>query len=706
MTGQRSQLINIFNNFMGTVRFGVDQVATIIGYGDYQIGNVAIFRVYCVERLGHNLFLVGQFCDSDLKVAFRKYTCFVRDLEGVHLLTGLRGTNLYTLSLDDMLKSSPICLLSKASKTKSWFWHRHNGTEFVNQTLKSYYEEVKIFHQTSVVCTPQQNSVVERLNQTLLEIDRTILIFSRAPLFLWAEAVATAYLKCLHIFGALCYPTTDSEDLGKLKPIANIGPELQLMILGSINSRLVQNPSSSTPNVPPTKKDWDILFQPMFDEYFQSSPSVVSRVPPIVALILADTTDIPFSTSIDQDAPSASTSPTTHEIQSPVIHQGVEEHIQETENAQFNNDPFQNIFTPEPSSEESSSKDVIPSNFFLNYKEALKESCWIEAMQEEIHEFERLQVWELVPRLDSIMLINLKWIFKVKLDEFRGVLKNKARLVAKGCHQEEGINFEESFAPVARIKAIRIFIDNVAHKNMTVYQMDVKTAFLNGVLCEEVYVSQPEGFVDQDHPNHVGIFINQSKYALEIIKKYDMESSDSVDTPMVERTKLDEDLQGIPVNPTCYHGMVGSIMYLTSSRPDLDTGIALTAYADADHVRCQDTKRSTSGSAQFLGDRLLTDYRFALNKISLYCDNKSAIPLCCNNVQHSRSKHIDARYHFIKEQVKNGVVELYFVKTEYQLAEIFSIALARERFEFLLSRLGMKSMSPETLKHLAESDEE
>ncbi|GKD70627.1 hypothetical protein Tco_1324717 [Tanacetum coccineum] len=137
-----------------------------------------------------------------------------------------------------------------------------------------------------------------------------------------------------------------------------------------------------------------------------------------------------------------------------------------------------------------------------------------------------------------------------------------------------------------------------------------------------------------------------------------------------------------------------------------DTGIAITTYGDDDHAGCQDTKRSTSGSAQFLGDRLLTDYGFPFNKIPMYCDKKSVVAICCNNVQHSRSKHIDVRYHFIKEQVENGVVELHFVKTEYQLADIFSKALARERFEFLLSRLGMKSMTPETLKRLVESEEE
>ncbi|GJS19386.1 retrovirus-related pol polyprotein from transposon TNT 1-94 [Tanacetum coccineum] len=453
------------------------------------------------------------------------------------------------------------------------------------------------------------------------------------------------------------------------------------------------------------------------------------------------------------------------------------------------------------------------------------------------------------------MVIALKWIFKVKLDEYGDVLKNKAWLVEKGYRQEKGINFEESFAPVARIEAIRIFIANAASKNIVIYQMDVKTAFLNGDLQEEVFVSQPEGFEDPKHPTHVyrlkkalyglkqaprawydtltkflmatkffkgavdlmlftrktgkhilllqiyvddiifastdptactifskeinskfqmlmmgqmlfflglqvsqsprGIFINQTKYALEILKKYGMDLTDHVDTLMVDRLKLDEDLKGIPVDQTRFRGMVGSLMYLTTSRPDLvfvvcmcaryqakptkkyleaikrvfrylrgtihiglwypkDNAMALTAYADADHAGCQDTRRSTSGSAQFLGEKLvswsskkqrstailtieaeyiamsgcyaqilwmrskLKDYGFEFNKIPLYCDNKSVIALCYNNVQHSRSNHIDIRHHFIREQVENKLVELYFVETNYQLADILTKALPRE----------------------------
>ncbi|GJY34643.1 outer membrane protein porin [Tanacetum coccineum] len=198
----------------------------------------------------------------------------------------------------------------------------------------------------------------------------------------------------------------------------------------------------------------------------------------------------------------------------------------------------------------------------------------------------------------------------VKLDEYGDVLKNKARLVAKGYRQEEGLDFEESFALVARLEAIRIFLANAASKNMTVYQMDVKTAFLNGKLKEEVYVSQPEGFVNPDRPHHV----YRPKKALYGLKQAPR-ACDPVDTPMVERTKLDEDLSGIPVDQTQYRSMIGSLMYLTARSINMglwypkDTAMALTAYADADQAGCQDTRRSTSGGAHFLGDKCGLNYR-------------------------------------------------------------------------------------------------
>nr|GEX43892.1 hypothetical protein [Tanacetum cinerariifolium] len=591
-----------------------------------------------------------------------------------------------------------------------------------------------------------------------------------------------------------------------------------------------------------SRNDWDLLFQPMFDELLNPSPSVahqahegITPIANVIPLVQDDSTGSPFSTTIDQDAPSPSKSHTTTEIQSSIIPQDVKDDNLDMEVAHMRNDPFFGVPILEVNSAQSSStaspQSIMQSNHpiphhnskwtkdyplnniigqlsrpvstwlqlyeqalfyyydaFLTfvepktYKEALTQSCWIEAMQEELNEFERL---------------------KVKLDELGGILKNKARLVARGYHQEEGIDFEESFALVARLETIRIFLAYAAHKNMVVYQMDVKTAFLNGNLREEVYVSQPDVFVDQDNPNHVyklkkalyglkqasrawydmlssfllsqdfskgsvdptlfirrngndlllvqiyvddiifaastielcdlfanlmcskfkmsmmgkilfflglqifqsprGIFINQSKYALESLNKYDFESCDLVDTPMVEKFKLDEDREGKAVDPSHYRGIFGTLLYLTASRPDLqfaicmcawyqawpnekhvhavkrifrylhgtvnrglwylkDSSVSLTAFVDADHAGFQDTHRSTSGSVQFLRERLfswsskrqksaaISNYGLGFNKIPMYCDNKSAIALCCNNVQHSRSKHIDIRYHFIKEQ--------------------------------------------------------
>nr|GEW35724.1 hypothetical protein [Tanacetum cinerariifolium] len=638
-------------------------------------------------------------------------------------------------------------------------------------------------------------------------------------------------------------------------------PALNEMTPGTISSGIMQKSSSSTSYVPPSRNDWDLLFQPMFNELLNPPPSVDNQAAEVIAPIAEvipqvddDSTGSPSSTTVDQDAPLPSKSPTPTEIQSSVNLQDVGNDNLDIEVAHMGNVLLLGVPITEVTSGQSSSTASPQSKVQPNHPMTHHNSKWTkdhplnyiigplsrpvftqlqlheqalfcyydEAMQEELYEFERLEVWELIPLPDKVMVITLKLIYKVKLDELGGILKNKARLVTarkKGlifksrllrpvstwlqlheqalfCYydafltsvepktykevlnqscwieamqeelnefkrlEEEGIDFEESFAPVARLEAIRIFLAYAAHKNMVVYQMDVKTAFLNGNLGEEVYVSQPDGFTDPDNPNHVyklkkapnefrvhglqiyqsprGIFINQSKYSLESLKKYGFESCDPVDTPMVEKSKLDEDKEGKAVDPSHYcvkrilrylRGTVHrGLWYLK------DSSISLTAFADADHAGCQDTRRSTSGNVKFLGERhiswsskrqksaaissteaeyialsgccakilwmllQLSDYGLGFNKIPMYCDNKSAIALCCNNVQHSRSKYIDIIYHFIKEKVENGVIELYFVNTEYQLADIFTKALGRERIEFLINKLGMRSFTPETLK--------
>ncbi|GJV66183.1 retrovirus-related pol polyprotein from transposon TNT 1-94 [Tanacetum coccineum] len=506
-------------------------------------------------------------------------------------------------------------------------------------------------------------------------------------------------LSFFHVFGALCYPTNDSEnlDFDELTAMASehssLGPALYEMTPATINSGLVPNPPPSTPFVPPSRTDWDLLFQPLFDELLTPPSSVDCPAPEVIALITevvapepTASTGSPSSITVGQDAPSPSNSQTTPETQSPIIPNDVEEDNHNLDVTHMNNDPFFGIPIPENDSAAYSSSDVIPIvmhtatphteyvtkwtkdhpldniiselerpvstrlqlheqalfcyyNAFLtsvelkNYKDALTQACWIEAMQEELNEFERLKVWELVPRPDKV--------------------------------QEEGIDFEESFAPVARLDAIRIFLAYAAHMNMIVYQMDVKTAFLNGILREEVYVSQPDGFVDQDNPNHV-YKLKKALYGLKQAPRawYDLLSKfllsqefskgtvdptlfirrqgkdillwEPVDSPCVRNLKLMKDTQGKVVDPTHYRGMIGTLMYLTANRPDLtffvcmcaryqekptekhlhvvkrifkylreivnrglwypeDSSIALTAYADADHAGCQDTGQSTSG---------------------------------------------------------------------------------------------------------------
>nr|GEW23010.1 retrovirus-related Pol polyprotein from transposon TNT 1-94 [Tanacetum cinerariifolium] len=724
-----------------------------------------------------------------------KHLCYIHDTDGVELIKGSCGSNLYTISVKDMMKSSPICLLSKASKTKSWLWHlclNHLNFGTINDLAR---KDLKLL---LVPVTPKTDLsftlVITKPHMSWCTIRSLVSPFSvslvlSVILQMTAKILANCNQPLILEFWLVMHQA------GRVIESATKEPE--------ISSGLVPNLVPAAP-------------YPGLSCFSSSNSYQLSRTP--------------SSTAIDQDAPSPSHSPSSSALQSPCLHQDVAAEsiiLDENPFAPVDKYPFINKFAPEPYSAASSSGDAIEPK---NFKSAITEDCWFQAMQDEIHEFDRLQVWELVPQPDCVMIIALKWIYKVKLDEYGDVLKNKPRLVAKGYRQEEGIDFEESFSPVARIEAIRIFIANIVSKNMTIYQMDVKTAFLNGELKKEVYVCQPKGFVDPKHPTHVyrlkkalyglkqaprawydtlsrflldnkfskgavdptlftqktglqvsqnpgGIFINQSKFALEILKKFRMDSCDPVDTPMVDRLKLDEDPLGILVEQTRFRSMVGSLIpdlvfvvcmcarYQASPtkkhlealkwvfrylRGTINWGLwylkyidmALTAYADADHPGCQDTRRSTSGSAQFLKDKLvswsskkqrstaistteteyiamsgccaqilwmrsqLTDYGFAFNKISMYCDNRSAIALCCNNVYHSRSKHIDIRCHFIREQVEKGVVELFFVMTDYQLADIFTKALPRERFEFLLPRLGMKSMSSKTLKRLQKGEEE
>nr|GEX84870.1 integrase, catalytic region, zinc finger, CCHC-type, peptidase aspartic, catalytic [Tanacetum cinerariifolium] len=406
MTGDRSQLINFVQKFLGTVKFGNDHVAKIMGYGDYKIGNVTILTAYFVEGLGHNLFSVGQFCDSDLEVAFRQHTCFILNLDGVDLLN----------------------------------------------------EE-----SMATTCYTQNRSIVRlRHGKTPYE-----LLHNKLP-----------DLSFLHVFGALCYPTNDSENLGKLQPNADIGIFIgyapikkAFWIYNRCTKRIVET----------IHVDFDELTA-MASE--QSTPKVIALIADVIPPVQGESTGSPSSTTVDQDAPS----------------------------------PM------EPKT----------------YKDALTQSCWIEVMQEKLNEFERLEVWELVPRPDKVIVITLKWIYKVKLDELL-----------------DGFVDQDNPNHVYKLKKALYGLKQAPRG-----WYDMLSSFL---------ISQDfsKGSVDPT------LFIRRN--GNDLLLKDGFESCNPVDTPMVEKSKLDEDKKGKVVDPSHYRGMIGILLYLTASRPDLQFAMCMCA---------------------------------------------------------------------------------------------------------------------------------
>nr|GEY80653.1 hypothetical protein [Tanacetum cinerariifolium] len=633
------RFLNFTFPLAGTVRFGNDHIAVIMGFGDLQWGNILITRVYFIAGLGHNLFSVGQFCNSDSEVAFRRNACFVRNLEGVDLLSGNRTTNLYTINLHEMASTSPICLMARASFTKSWLWHQHlshlnfdtindlakndlvtglpkfkfhkehlcpsceqgkrkkashppkpvpnsrqrlhllhmdlcgpmriasingkwyvlviiddyscytwvhflrskdeasemiktflkrfiillqspviiirteNGTEFKHHVLKEYFDCVGISHQVSSVRTPQQNGVVEQRNRTLVEAARTMLIFSRAPLFLWAEAIATALAQMAF-------------------KQRSLKPGLQSMTYGQISSGLdlTYAPSTIT-SQQPTEGELDLLFEAMYDDYIGGQSSTAPRI-----VLAAQAHQV-------RQTPTTSTS------------------IADTASTPTNSSSQATIFL-------DTSQDV-------------------DGLTSQQHAQQQGYQASIQPKTVANNVLNAMFNANTFVNPFA---TPSTSAVESSSSQYEGIDFEESFTPVARMEAIRIFLAFAAHKSFTVFQMDVKTAFMHGTIDPTLFIR-------------------------------------------------------------CF---VDDILVVQVYVDDIIFGSTHPRFSDADYAGCKDTFKSTSGGAQFLDEKLLTDYGFHFNKIPIYCDSKSAIAISCNPVQHSRTKHIAVRYYFIKECVENG----------------------------------------------------
>ncbi|GJR75803.1 integrase, catalytic region, zinc finger, CCHC-type containing protein [Tanacetum coccineum] len=605
MTRNRSQLTNFIYKFLGTVKFGNDQIAKIMRYVDYQIGNVTISRVYYVEGLGHNLFSVSQFCDSDLEIAFRKHTCFVRNLEASKTKSWLWYRRLSHLNFganNHLAKNGLVRGLPKLKFEKDHLCLACAMGKSKKQTHKPKSEDTnqeKLYLLHMDLCWPMRAASVTGKKYILVIMDD----YSR---FTWVKFLASKDEA----------PVVESENLGKLQAKANIGifigyspkkkayriykrhtrriietihvnfderttmaseqsslePALHEMTPTKPSSRLVPNPPPLASFVPPSRNEWDLVFQPVFDEFF-FPPASVSSLVPIV------------------------------EAPAPV---NAEEESHDLEVAHISNDPYFGIPIPETVSKESSSLDVTPTTVHSDAPISKHLSKWTKdhPLQNIIGELSRPISIRLQLHEQAMFCYYDAFLTSLEANTYKDTLTQASH----GYRQDEGIDFEESFAPVARLEAVRIFLVFAAHMNMIVYQMDVKTAFLNGILREE------------------------------------------------------------------------------------DSAIALTAFADADHVGCQDTRCSTSKRqksaaissteaeyitlsgccAQVLWMRSqLTDYGLGFNKLPMYCDNKSVIALCCNN-----------------------------------LANIFTKALCRERIEFLIDKMGMRSFTPETLKELADEAEE
>ncbi|GKE16463.1 retrovirus-related pol polyprotein from transposon TNT 1-94, partial [Tanacetum coccineum] len=432
-----------------------------------------------------------------------------------------------------------------------------------------------------------------------------------------------------------------------------------------------------------TSNELDFLFSPMFDKLFNGTSLVVSKSFAIPAADARDKcpqqdTTLSTSTTVATDSPPLNIPTTPAPASQAPIHAPtvtITENINQAETQVENNKSLEILHNQSTRSQLETDGEMcmfaltVSQTEPKNIKEAMDDSAWIEAMQEELHQFDRL-------------------------DE-KTVIYNKSRLVAKGYSQQEGINFEESFALVARLEAVKLFIAYAAHKSFPIYQMDVKIAFLNGPLKEEVHYMDSSKLQGRDTMNSPTSWYlkdsQKAKYAQEIIIKHGMTSYDSIGTPMATK-HLDADVSGTPVDQMKYH-----------------------TFSYSDHAGCLDSRKSTSGGIQFLGgDKLvswsskkqdctsmstaeaeyvslsaccaqvlwlrtqLTYYGFHFDNIPMYCDSKAAIAISCNPVQHSRTKHIDVRYHFIKEQIEKGIVELFFVRTEYQLADMIGSSISSD----------------------------
>ncbi|GJT35351.1 retrovirus-related pol polyprotein from transposon TNT 1-94 [Tanacetum coccineum] len=666
--------------FLGTVRFGNDHVAAILGFGDLQWGNILITRVYFVEGLGHNLFSVGQFCDSDLEVAFRRNSCFVRSLEGVDLLKGNRSTNLYTINLHEMASASPICLMARATSTKSWLWHQrlsHLNFDTINDLAKNdlvtglpkfkYHKEhlcpsceqgkskrashppkpvpnskqrLHLLHMD--LCGPMRIASINgkryvlvivddysRYTWTLVEVARTMLIFSCALLFLWAEAIATAcYTQNCSIihrrFNKTPYKLTNGR-----KPAISF-----LHVSGALCY-----PKNDHEDIGKLGAKGDIVF---FIGY--SADSCAYRVYNRRTKKNIKTMNVTFDELSAMAFKQSSSKPGLQSMTSGQISYGLD----------FTYAPS-TITTQKPT------------------------ECELDLLFEAMH------------------------------DDYIGGQPSAA--------PRSATNLPNTSQDVDELETQHVQHQPAKIANNVPNDMFNENTFVNPFATPSTSDAESSSsqYVD---PSNMHTFYQPYPYEYQWTKDHPLEQViGEPSRPVLIRNQLRSD------GDMCMYALTWSAGIVE------DYGFELIRIFNA-IWGCKDTSKSTFGGAQFLGEKLvswsskkqdctslstaeseyvslsaccaqviwmrtqLTDYGYHFNKILIYCDSKSAIAISCNPVQHSRTKHIVVRYHFIKEHVEKGTIELYFVKTDYQLADLFTKALPVDQFNYLVRRLGMRSLSP------------
>ncbi|KAI3734360.1 hypothetical protein L6452_13828 [Arctium lappa] len=861
MTGNLSCLQDFKHINGGHVAFGNNLTGgKISGKGNVTKGKMTFEDVYYVDQLKYNLLSVSQVCDKQHSILFTNTECMILAPgfkvvdESMILLRTPRKDNVYCLDMDNVSSDSSLnCLVSKASVDESSLWHRrmcHMNFKTMNKLVKNNLVRglpskvfscddhcvaclkgkqhktshkskelntissclqllhMDLFGPTNVMSigkksyclvivddysrftwcprTPQQNGVAERRNRTLIEAARSLLADSKLPITFWAEVVNTA---CSSSGGSGTAQVQDSISQSVIFPLPTVNPVEDC-----------EKEPSTEPN--------------QSEEERRDEESKENKESEVAAEITSvELNDSNLEVGLNEESSHHTRTQKNHppqlvigDISSPMMTRN-QRRIQEMQDQQH----------------------TVLSCFLSQLEpkkahDAMKESSWIEAMQEELLQFKLQDVWDLVDLPKGQRAIGTKWVFRNKRDERGIVIRNKARLVAQGYTQEEGIDYEEVFAPVARIEAIRLFLAYASYMKFKVYQMDVKSAFLYGSIEEEVYVCLPPGFENPSYPDRVyklkkalyglhqaprawydtlssyllengfergvidktlfikrkkkdillvqiyvddiifgstrdsmckefeelmhqrfkmssmgeltfflglqvqqksdGIFICQSKYVQDILTKFGFSDSKPASTPMETHKQITADLEGEDMDVHHYRSMIGSLIYL-KGQPRLglwyphDSSFDLLAYSDSDLGGANLDRKSTSGGCQFLGARLVSwqckkqttvststteaeyiaaasccsqvlwiqnqmlDYGVTFLYTPIFIDNSSAISIVNNSVKHSKTKHIEIRYHLIRDCNEKKLIQVVKVHTDNQFADLFTKAFDMGRFTFL-----------------------